>query len=127
MAPWLFGTSIFLKPAQDLQTLIDTFEQHPIDTFCSSPANYQLLTNEQAKKPTHLTQLLSTEPINPQCKSQWHSLTDLYVRDGQLIKQFPFDRFIMLFLLDYEEFNDPSVFQTSSFNAKPKPLRDDIK
>lgn len=88
MAPWLFGTSIFLKPAQDLQTMLNTFAQYPIDTFCSSSANYQLLTNEQAEKPTHLTQLLSTEPIDPQCKSQWHSLTNLCIRDSQLIKQF---------------------------------------
>ena len=82
IAPWLFGTSIFLKPTNDLQTLFDTLEKHPIDTLCSSSSNYQLLTNEQPKKSTQLTQLLSTEHVDLPCLERWHSLTNVYIRDG---------------------------------------------
>lgn len=82
IAPWLFGTSIFIKPTKDLQTLLETLEKHPIDTFCSSSTNYQLLTHEQPKKSTQLTQLLSTEHVDLQCLERWHSLTNLHIRDS---------------------------------------------
>ncbi len=63
-APWLLGSTIFYKQTDDIKTIFRTFEQYPIDTFCASQNDYQMLDQqEQRKNNTQLQQLLSTEPI----------------------------------------------------------------
>ena len=88
IAPWIFGSSIFLNETKDLQAMLKTFEKHPIDTFCASSTNYQMLTNHSEETQTHLTQLFSTEPVDPATKTRWHSMTNLHIQDGRLMNTF---------------------------------------
>ncbi|CAF2438222.1 unnamed protein product [Rotaria sp. Silwood2] len=84
MASWLFGSSIFYKETETLKSMVQTFENYPIDAFCATLANYQMLENEheqQREITTNLQQLFSTESITSKIKSRWHSLTNLYIRD----------------------------------------------
>jgi acyl-coenzyme A synthetase/AMP-(fatty) acid ligase len=63
-APWLLRSTIFYKQTDDIKTIFRTFEQYPIDTFCASQNDYEMLDQqEQRKNNTQLQQLLSTEPI----------------------------------------------------------------
>ncbi len=87
IAPWLFGSSIFYK---DTENILNTFENHPIDTFCASSNNYQMLENQQQENKTHLKQLFSSERIDPSIKTRWHSLTNLHIRDGEFINNLLF-------------------------------------
>ena len=82
IAPWLSGSSIF---HQETENLFHTFQNHPIDTFCGSAANYQIFDNQQQENKTQLKQLLSTEPIDPIVKARWYSLTNLHIRDSTFI------------------------------------------
>ncbi len=63
-APWLLGSTIFYKKTDDIKTIFNIFEKYPIDTFCASKNDYQML-DQQPQQPSniHLQQLLSTEPI----------------------------------------------------------------
>jgi acyl-coenzyme A synthetase/AMP-(fatty) acid ligase len=85
LAPWIFGSSIFFKETENHQTMFNIFEQHPIDTFCASSTNYQLLGNQQQEKKTQLTQLFSTESVDLITKQRWHSMTNLQIHDGKSI------------------------------------------
>jgi len=85
IAPWLFGSSIFYKDTENLQTMFNIFENYPIDTFCASSINYQMLENQQKENKTHLKQLFSNELIDPTIKKRWHSLTNLHIHDGEFI------------------------------------------
>jgi hypothetical protein len=80
IAPWVFGSSIFYKETENLQTILKTLENHPIDSYCASAADYQILENR-----IHLKQLFSTELIDPTIKDHLYSLTNLHIRDGKLI------------------------------------------
>jgi len=84
LAPWLLGSTIFYKEADDITTTLKTFENYPIDTFCASQSDYQMLDKpQQLQTNVHLKQLLSTEPIiDPMVKSRWYSLTNLHIQDG---------------------------------------------
>jgi acyl-coenzyme A synthetase/AMP-(fatty) acid ligase len=86
-APWLFGSSIFYKEASNLQTMLNTFDNHPIDTFCASPIDYEMLDRQQQNN-THLKQLFSTKPVDPLIKARWYSLTNLHIHDGSFTKPF---------------------------------------
>jgi acyl-coenzyme A synthetase/AMP-(fatty) acid ligase len=84
-APWLLGSTIFYKETDDIQTMVETFENYPIDTFCASPNNYQMLDKHQSQQQnnTYLQQLLSTEPIiDSMIKFRWYSLTNLHIQDS---------------------------------------------
>jgi acyl-coenzyme A synthetase/AMP-(fatty) acid ligase len=81
-APWLLGSTIFYKDIDNIEKIFQTFENNPIDTFCASKTDYQMLDKQQPNN-THLEQLLSTEPINdPTIKSRWYSTTNLHIRDS---------------------------------------------
>jgi len=87
LAPWLLGSTIFYKETDDIKTMLKTFENDPIDTFCGSHNDYQMLDEEQQQQEqqnnTHLQQLLSTEPIiDPMVKFRWYSLTNLHIQDS---------------------------------------------
>lgn len=88
LAAWLLGSTIFYKQTEDIQTMIETFEKYPIDTFCASENDYQILNKhplqqQQQQNNTHLQQLFSIEPIiDPMVKFRWHSLTNLHIQDG---------------------------------------------
>jgi len=110
IAPWLFGSSIFYKETENFKTMLNTLENYPIDTFCASPANYQMFENrQQQENKTHLKQLFSTESIDPTIKAEWHSLTNLHIRD------------------DYDDFNDKSTLESFSNYVKQKPRREKTK
>ncbi|CAF0904350.1 unnamed protein product [Rotaria sp. Silwood1] len=103
MASWLFGSSIFYKDIENLKTMIQTFENYPIDAFCSTLTNYQMLDNEheqQREIKTNLQQLFSSESINSKIKSRWHSLTNLNIRD------------------DYADFYNKPILNTFSTNMR---------
>jgi acyl-coenzyme A synthetase/AMP-(fatty) acid ligase len=85
LAPWIFGSSIFFKGTENHQTMFNIFEQHPIDTFCASSTDYQMLENQQQEKKTQLTQLFSTESVDLITKQRWHSMTNLQIHDGKSI------------------------------------------
>jgi hypothetical protein len=103
IAPWLFGSSIFHKETENLNSVLNTLEEYPIDTLCTSSNNYQMIENQkQQKTQTHLKQLFSTEPIIPMIKSQWQSLTNLIIRDGEFIVH-PLCIFILFLKLDYAD------------------------
>jgi len=83
-APWLLGATIFYKDIDNVETIFKTLENNPIDTFCASENDYQMLDKQQHQNNTYLEQLLSTEPINdPTIKSRWYSLTNLHIRDSK--------------------------------------------
>jgi hypothetical protein len=84
-APWLLGSTIFYKQTDDIKTIFRTFEQYPIDTFCASQNDYEMLDQqEQRKNNTQLQQLLSTEPIvDAMIKFRWYSLTNLHIQDSE--------------------------------------------
>ena len=103
VAPWLFGSSVFQKRIDDLPSLLDTLEENPIDTFCGSSSNYQLLDQSpQQQHHTHLKQLFATQSIDPKVKARWHSLTQLKIHDGLRIDCF-FYLLICIVHLDYTE------------------------
>ncbi len=82
LAPWLLGSTIFYKEADDIKTTFKTFENYPIDTFCASENNYQML-NQQQQNNTHLQQLFSTESIiDPIIKFRWYQLTNIHIQDS---------------------------------------------
>lgn len=84
LAPWLIGATILYRDTDDLPAVLKTFESFPIDTFCASQKEYQLLDQEQPSKKIHLEQLLSTEQIeDPGVKARWRALTGLEIQDGQ--------------------------------------------
>jgi hypothetical protein len=59
----VIGSTIFCKQT-DIKTIFQTFSKYPIDTFCASQHDYQMLDQqEQRKNNTHLQHLFSTEPI----------------------------------------------------------------
>ncbi len=92
IAPWLFGSTIFNKESENLTSMLHILENYPIDTFCASLIDYQMLENQQQqqKNKTHLKQLLSSKSIDPITKSQWRSLTNLEIRDGEFINNLLF-------------------------------------
>ncbi|CAF1082582.1 unnamed protein product [Adineta steineri] len=83
LAPWLLGSTIFHKETDNIETIFKTFENYPIDTFCASQSNYQLLDKQQQfQNNIQLKQLFSVEPIiDPIIKTRWHSLTNLHIQD----------------------------------------------
>ena len=83
IAPWTLGSSIFLKETKNLQTMLNTLENHPIDAFCGSADDYQKLEEPQQKHKTQLEQLFSTESVDSTIKKRWHSLTNLQIREGK--------------------------------------------
>jgi hypothetical protein len=84
LTPWLLGATILYRDTNDLTTMLKTFETFPIDTFCASQNEYQLLDQEQPSKKIHLEQLLSIERIeDPGVKARWQALTGLEIQDGQ--------------------------------------------
>lgn len=87
MAPWLFGTSIFSKEADNAQALIKVLETHPIDAFCASPNTYQMIESSGEKEnEIRLQQLFSFKPISSNIKTSWFSLTNLMINDSKCIK-----------------------------------------
>lgn len=85
IAPWLFGSTIFYKDTKNLSTMLKTFQDYPIDTFCASPEDYEMLDNEKSENKTHLKQLICTKSIDPISKKRWYSLTKVDIRDGEFI------------------------------------------
>ncbi len=117
IAPWVFGSSIFYKNTENLKTMFNTFENHPIDTFCASSTNYQMLENQQKENKTHLKQLFSIESIDFKTKTRWHSLTNLHIRDSEFIHNFLL--LILYFLqLDYANFNNKTMLELYSKNVE---------
>jgi len=45
-APWLLGSAIFYKNTADPQIITETLRNYPIDTFCVSKADQQILEKE---------------------------------------------------------------------------------
>ena len=43
IAPWLFGSTIFYKETENFKTMLNTLENHPIDSLCTSSNNYKIL------------------------------------------------------------------------------------
>lgn len=93
LAPWLLGSTILYKDTDNIKTVLNTFENYPIDSFCTSSSVYEMLDKQHQNQPntTHLKQLFSTEPItDPKVKSRWYSLTNLHIQDGESNSSFPF-------------------------------------
>ncbi|CAF1048166.1 unnamed protein product [Adineta steineri] len=84
IAPWLFGSTILYKEAEDFKTMFNTLEKHPIDAFCGSIRDYEMLNNQEQGSQTQLKQLLSIAPIDPEIKARWNALTNLHIRDDYI-------------------------------------------
>jgi acyl-coenzyme A synthetase/AMP-(fatty) acid ligase len=83
LAPWLLGSTIFYNDTDNIETIFQTLENYPIDTFCASSNDYEMLDKQQQQNNTHLKQLFSTEPIiDPMVKFRWYALTNLHIQDG---------------------------------------------
>ena len=65
--------------------MLNTFENHPIDSFCASSVDYEMLENEEQENKTHLKQLFSTKPVDVTVKTRWYLMTNLDIRDGKFI------------------------------------------
>jgi acyl-coenzyme A synthetase/AMP-(fatty) acid ligase len=80
----VIGSTIFCKQIYDIKTIFQTFAKYPIDTFCASQNDYQMLDQqEQRKNNTHLQHLFSTEPIiDAMIKFRWYSSTNLHIQDS---------------------------------------------
>ena len=50
--------------------------------YVQIPDDPNMPSRPQSKKSTQLTQLLSTERVDPQCLERWYSLTNLHIRDS---------------------------------------------
>ena len=108
IAPWLFGSTIFNKETENLTSMLHILENYPIDTLCASSMDYQMLENQQQQNnKTHLKQLLSSKSIDSITKSQWRSLTNLEIRDGEFISNLVFIS-IQPFTSDYADFVNKS-------------------
>jgi acyl-coenzyme A synthetase/AMP-(fatty) acid ligase len=109
IAPWLFGTSIFQKRVDTLPSLLDALENNPIDTFCGSSSTYQLL-RQPSERPhrSRLEQLFSTQPIDPDVKARWYSLTQLNIHDGLSVICFV-HALICIVHLDYADLSSRSL------------------
>lgn len=82
IVPWLSGSTIFYKNIKNPSTILKTLEEYPIDTFCASSTEYQMIDNQKYDNKTHLKQLISAEPIDSTTINRWFSLTKLTIRDG---------------------------------------------
>ncbi len=80
----VIGSTIFCKQT-DIKTIFQTFSKYPIDTFCASQHDYQMLDQqEQRKNNTYILQhLFSTEPmIDAMIKFRWYSSANLHIQDS---------------------------------------------
>ncbi|CAF1256016.1 unnamed protein product [Adineta steineri] len=84
IAPWLFGSTILYKEAEDFKTMFNTLEKHSIDAFCGSIKDYEMLNNQEQGNQTQLKQLLSIAPIDSEIKARWNALTNLHIRDDYI-------------------------------------------
>lgn len=82
MAAWLFGSSLFCKSIENVSSMIETFDQKPIDTFCTSSDKYKLLDRSiERKLKGNLEQLFALGSVDPDVKKRWFSLTKLDIHD----------------------------------------------
>lgn len=83
LASWLMGTTIFYRDADDSKTIMKTLKDFPIDTFCASKQDYQMVSDQDGSVPNQLEQLLATEPIHDSdITDHWRGITDLEINDG---------------------------------------------
>ncbi|CAF0722837.1 unnamed protein product [Didymodactylos carnosus] len=89
--PWLIGNGIFQKQMTrfDTETICETLEQYPIETFCSGATSYRmmskyLLANRTKLKKFHsLKQCVSAgEALNPEVIKLWSEFTNIIIREG---------------------------------------------
>ena len=85
--------------------MIETFDQKPIDTFCTSSDKYKLLDRSiERKLKGNLEQLFALGSVDPDVKKRWFSLTKLDIHDGESIDESRSNVFLFRFVLflDYQ-------------------------
>lgn len=84
LSSWLLGsTAFYQKTTNSEKELRKTLENFPIDTFCGSKNDFQLLNDNEDSMKNQLTQLIATERIDDEfLRGKWRSSTNLEINDS---------------------------------------------